>query len=158
MTSPIGTSGHAPRHGGRRRPRAGFTLVELLVVIFVIGTLVALVAPDVFRNVGTSKAVAARSQIEMFSAALDSYRLDNDVYPTSAQGLAALRREPLAEPRPRRWAGPYLRKDVPVDPWGRPYQYRYPGVANPSGFDLVSYGRDGKPGGTGEDRDLTSWE
>jgi general secretion pathway protein G len=141
----------------RRAPRAGFTLIELIVVIFVIGTLAALVAPDVFRNVGTSKSVAARSQIEMFSAALDAYRLDNDSYPSSAQGLAALRREPLAEPRPRQWTGPYLRKEVPPDPWGRPYVYRSPGVANPAGYDLMTYGRDGRPGGRGEDKDATNW-
>lgn len=137
--------------------RAGFTLVELLVVIFVIGTLAALVAPDIFRSVGTSKAVAARSQIEMFSAALDAYRLDNDAYPATTQGLAALRREPLGEPRPRQWAGPYLRKELPLDPWGRPYLYASPGTANPWAFDLLSYGRDGRPGGAGEDRDVTSW-
>jgi general secretion pathway protein G len=148
-----------PARPRRTRParRAGFTLVELLVVIFVIGTLAALVAPEIFRNVGTSKAVAARSQIEMFSASLDAYRLDNDAYPTTEQGLAALRREPSSGPRPRHWAGPYLRKDVPLDPWGRAYVYRSPGTANAWGFDLVSYGRDGRPGGAGEDRDLTSW-
>jgi general secretion pathway protein G len=141
----------------RSRARRGFTLIELLVVIFVIGTLAALVAPDIFRNVGTSKSVAARSQIEMFSAALDAYRLDNDNYPSSVQGLAALRREPLSEPRPRQWNGPYLRKEVPLDPWGRPYVYRSPGVANPQGYDLMTYGRDGRPGGQGEDKDATSW-
>jgi general secretion pathway protein G len=148
-----------PARPRRTRPvrRAGFTLVELLVVIFVIGTLAALVAPEIFRNVGTSKAVAARSQIEMFSASLDAYRLDNDAYPTTEQGLAALRREPSSGPRPRHWAGPYLRKEVPLDPWGRAYVYRSPGTANAWGFDLVSYGRDGRPGGAGEDRDLTSW-
>jgi general secretion pathway protein G len=145
-------------HRGARARRAGFTLIELLVVIFVIGMLAALVAPEIFRNVGTSKAVAARSQIEMFAASLDAYRLDNDAYPTTAQGLASLRREPVSDPRPRRWSGPYLRKEVPVDPWGRAYVYRSPGTANPWGFDLLSYGRDGRPGGEGEDRDVTSWQ
>ena len=145
----------------RRAPRAaprGFTLIELLVVIVVIGMLAALVAPNVFQHVGTSKEAAARSQIEMLGAALDAYRLDNDVYPTAAQGLEALRREPLAEPRPRNWRGPYLRKEVPVDPWGRPYVYRSPGVANPGAYDLLSYGRDGKENGDGEDADIRSWE
>ena len=141
-----------------RSPRAGFTLIELLVVIAVIGMLAALVAPDVFKHVGRSKAAAARSQVELLGAALDAYRLDNDVYPTEAQGLESLRRQPLAEPRPRNWRGPYLRKDVPQDPWGRPYAYRSPGVANPGGYDLVSYGRDGKEGGQGEDADIRSWE
>ena len=144
------------KSGARRS--AGFTLIELLVVIVVIGMLAALVAPNVFRHVGTSKEAAARSQIEMLGAALDAYRLDNDVYPTDAQGLAALRREPLAEPRPRNWRGPYLRKEVPVDPWGRAYVYKSPGVANPTSYDLVSYGRDGKENGDGEDADVRSWE
>jgi general secretion pathway protein G len=146
------------RENSGSRPRVGFTLIELLVVIVVIGMLAALVAPNVFRHVGTSKEAAARSQIEMLGAALDAYRLDNDVYPTEAQGLAALRREPLAEPRPRNWRGPYLRKEVPVDPWGRAYVYKSPGVANPTSYDLVSYGRDGKANGDGEDADIRSWE
>ncbi len=140
------------------RRRRGFTLMELLVVIVVIGVLAALVAPNVFNHVGTSKRVAARSQIESLGAALDAYRLDNDAYPTQAQGLEALRREPLAEPRPRNWRGPYLRKDVPQDPWGRPYVYRSPGTANPGAYDLLSLGRDGKEGGDGEDSDIRSWE
>jgi general secretion pathway protein G len=137
--------------------REGFTLIEILVVILVIGVLAALVAPNVFRHVGASKEAAARSQIEMLGAALDAYRLDNDVYPTAEQGLAALRRDPAAEPRPRDWRGPYLRKDVPMDPWGHAYTYRSPGTANPLGYDLVSYGRDGREGGEGEDRDWRSW-
>lgn len=136
----------------------GFTLIELMVVILVLGMLAALVAPNVFRNVGSAKAAAARSQIELLGTALDAYRLDNDRYPTTAQGLAALRREPLAEPRPRSWRGPYLRKEVPLDPWDRPYVYQSPGVANPWAYDLVSYGRDGVEGGEGEDADLRSWE
>lgn len=140
------------------RHRSGFTLIELLVVIVILGMLAALVAPNVFQHVGASKEAAARSQIEMLAAALDTYRLDNDVYPTNEQGLAALRREPLSEPRPREWRGPYLRKDVPLDPWGHPYVYRSPGVANPWGYDLASFGRDGREGGDGEDADVTSWQ
>jgi len=138
--------------------RGGFTLIEMLVVIVVIGALAALVAPNVFRHVSTAKEAAARSQIEMLGAALDAYRLDNDSYPETAQGLEALRREPLSSPRPRNWHGPYLRKDVPVDPWGRPYEYRGPGVVNPWSYDLWSYGRDGSEGGEGEDADVRSWE
>src|SRR3712207_4585045 len=129
-----------------RRLRPGFTLIELLVVIVVIGMLAALVAPNVFQHVGASKEAAARSQIALLGAALDAYRLDNDGYPTSEQGLEALRREPLADPRPRGWRGPYLRKEVPLDPWGRPFVYRSPGVATAWGYDLVSYGRDGAEG------------
>jgi general secretion pathway protein G len=140
-----------------RPPRAGFTLIELLVVIVVIGMLAALVAPDVFQHVGRSKGAAARSQIELLGAALDAYRLDNDAYPSGEQGLEALRREPLSEPRPRAWGGPYLRKDVPLDPWNRPYVYRSPAANGGWGYELVSYGRDGAEGGTGEDADVASW-
>jgi len=142
----------------RTRDRLGFTLIEILVVIIVLGVLAALVAPNVFSHVGTAKDVAARSQIELFGAALDAYRLDNDGYPSTTQGLEALRREPLSDPRPRNWRGPYLRKEIPLDPWGRPYEYRSPGVANPWAYDLVSYGRDGQEGGEGENADVRSWE
>ena len=145
-------------HLGRkaRFPRRGFTLIEILVVIVVIGVLAALVAPNVFRNVGQSKQTAARAQVEMLGSALDAFRLDNDVYPTTEQGLEALRREPLGEPRPRDWRGPYLRKDVPTDPWGRPYLYRSPSAADAWGYELASYGRDGREGGSGEDADIRS--
>lgn len=146
------------RRRRRTRTRSGFTLIELLVVILVIGMLASLVAPNVFRHVGASKEATARSQIEMLGAALDAYRLDNDTYPVGAQGIEALRREPLSEPRPRNWRGPYLRKDVPKDPWGNAYIYRFPGVANVGGYDLESLGRDGKPGGQGEDADVRGWE
>lgn len=141
---------------GRRAPRRGFTLIELLVVIVVIGVLASLVAPNVLRHVGTSKEVAARSQIELLAAALDAYRLDNDAYPTPSQGLEALRREPLSEPRPRQWRGPYLRKDVPADPWDRPYVYRSPAAGSADGYELLTLGRDGREGGTGEDADVAS--
>lgn len=145
-----------------RRPNGkvattGFTLLELLVVLAIIATLVAVVAPSIFRNVGDAKADAAKSQIEIFTLALDAYRLDNDAYPTSEQGLSALRVRPSAGAAPRNWRGPYLRKDVPVDPWGRPYIYVAPGLENPTSYDLYTLGRDGKPGGADEDADITSW-
>jgi general secretion pathway protein G len=148
-------------HRNRTRPaarRSGFTLIEMLVVVLMIGMLAALVAPSVFRNVGASKQAAARSQIELLGAALDAYRLDNDMYPTTAQGLESLRREPLSEPRPRNWRGPYVRKELPLDPWGRPYVYRSPGEANPWSYDLLSLGRDGREGGEDEDADIVSWQ
>jgi general secretion pathway protein G len=129
----------------------------MIVVIVVIAVLASLVGPMVFGNVTDAKIQAARTQIEMFGLALDAYRLDNDRYPTTEQGLAALRTEPTSDPAPRRWRGPYLRKEVPLDPWGRPYLYRAPGVANPTSYDLYSLGRDGQPGGDGEDADITSW-
>lgn len=140
-----------------RSSRAGFTLLELIVVIVVIAILAGLVGPMVFGNVSDARTQAARAQIEMFGLALDNYRLDNDSYPVTEQGLAALRSRPAAPPEPRRWRGPYLRKEVPNDPWDRPYVYRSPGTENPTGYDLFSLGRDGRPGGEGEDADITSW-
>ncbi len=136
--------------------RRGFTLIELLVVIVVISILAGLVGPMVFRNVGDAKVSAAKAQIEMLGLALDQYRLDNDYYPSTAQGLAALRQAPNGDPRARNWRGPYLRDDVPLDPWDRPYAYVSPGVSNPQRYDLSSYGRDGRPGGAGEDADIGS--
>jgi general secretion pathway protein G len=136
------------------RPRDGFTLIEILVVIAVISLLAALVAPNVLRHVGTAKDAAARSQMEMLGAALDAYRLDNGRYPSTAQGLEALWAEPTANPRPTNWRGPYLRKAVPMDPWDSPYVYVSPGDMNPSGYDLQSYGADGVEGGEGEDADV----
>ncbi len=141
----------------RRRSTPGFTLLELLVVIAVIATLVSIVAPSVFQNVGDAKANAARSQIEIFALALDSYRMHNDVYPTTEQGLEALRTLPTVGEPPRNWRGPYLRKVVPLDPWGRPYHYISPGRTNVESYDLYTLGRDGQPGGEGEDADITSW-
>ncbi|HEX6630796.1 MAG TPA: type II secretion system major pseudopilin GspG [Gemmatimonadaceae bacterium] len=139
------------------RRRRGFTLIEILVVIVVIAILATLVAPNVFRHVSSAKEATAKSQIETFGAALDAYRLDNGKYPTTEQGLAALWEAPTTEPAPN-WKSPYLRKPVPLDPWGHAYAYVSPGEVNPQGYDLVSYGADGQPGGEGEDADLTSWQ
>ena len=135
---------------------SGFTLIELLVVITVLAILASLVSPMVFRNVGDAKVTAARSQMEILGLALDSYRLDNDYYPSSSQGLAALIALPNGDPVPRNWRGPYLKRSVPNDPWGQPYMYRSPASesAGSEGYDLTSLGRDGQPGGTGEDADL----
>lgn len=148
-----------PIDGTRPDPaRWGFTLIEVMVVIVVIALLATLVAPNIFGNLRVAKDATARSQMEMISAALDSYRLDNGRYPSTLQGLEALWTEPTQEPRPTNWRGPYLRKRPPLDPWGNPYVYRYPGTENPHGFDLLTYGADGEQGGEGEDADLLSWE
>lgn len=132
---------------------SGFTLIELLIVMIIIGLLASLVAPRMFKQVGASKQKTARAQIELLGTALDAYRLDVGKYPTTEQGLKALRVKPQDSPN---WNGPYLPKDVPPDPWGRPYIYKSPGDHNP--YDLSSYGADGKPGGEGEDKDINSWE
>lgn len=136
----------------------GFTLIEILVTITVIAILAGLVSPMIFRNVGDAKVTAAGAQIETFGLALDTYYLHNDHYPSTAQGLDALVREPTGEPTARNWRGPYLKKGIPLDPWGNAYHYESPGSHNPSSYDLLSFGRDGKSGGDGEDADLNSWE
>ena len=135
-------------------PRIGFTLLEVVVVIIVLGLLAAIVAPQILGRVSDARTTAAQTQVELFGTALDSYRLDNGSYPTTEQGLAALRERPTRAPAPTNWRGPYLRKDVPVDPWGKPYLYRSPGERNATGYDLSSLGRDGKVGGEGEDKDV----
>ncbi len=145
---------HRQMHRGGARHAAGFTLIELIVVIVVLGLLAGLVAPQIFGRVSEAKAVTARSQLELIGAALDGYRLDTGTYPTTAQGLNALLTRPTESPVPSQWRGPYLRKQVPLDPWGRAYIYVYPGVRNPSGFDLSSLGRDGQVGGENEDADV----
>ena len=139
-----------------RRARTGFTLIEILVVIVVIAVLASLVAPNVFKHVGEAKNVTARSQIEMLGAALDGYRLDNGGYPSTTDGLAALWQAPA--PEMPGWKGPYLRKEVPLDPWGRSFIYKSPGDENPNGYDLLTYGSDGQPGGSQEAADIVSWK
>lgn len=129
----------------------GFTLLELLVVIVIIGLLAAYVGPKYFSQLGRSEVTVAKSQIEAFEKALDTYRLDLGRYPTTEEGLAALLVKPA---NAAKWNGPYLRKGVPNDPWGRPYQYHAPGTNKE--FDLLSYGRGGQPGGTGEDAGISN--
>jgi general secretion pathway protein G len=151
-SAPVSTFPARPAGG-----RAGFTLIEILVVIAVLAMLAALVAPNVFQHVGTARDATARSQIELLGAALDAYRLDNGRYPSTDQGLEALQSAPNVEPFPTNWRGPYLRKAVPADPWGNPYIYISPGEINPRGYDLLSLGADGQPGGEGDDADVVSW-
>ncbi len=137
------------RHGER-----GFTLVEILVVITIIGLIMALVGPRVLNYLTESKIKAAKIQIESLSSALDLYYLDAGRYPTSSEGLQALIRRPGSTDS---WSGPYLKGAVvPNDPWGHPYMYRSPGEHGP--YDIISYGADGQEGGTDAAADITSWD
>ena len=135
---------------GRRL--AGFTLLELLVVLVIIGLLAGYVGPKYFSQIGKSEAKVAKAQIQAFEKALAQYRLDTGRFPTTEQGLNVLVNKPANEPK---WDGPYLSKAVPPDPWGNPYAYRSP--SQHGDYEIVSLGRDGKPGGTGENADITSW-
>ena len=137
----------------RSTRQAGFTLLELLVVMVIIGLLAGFVAPRYFAQVGKSQVKAARAQIDALDKALEQYRIDIGHLPTSEQGLAALNAAPAGE---QNWAGPYLKKEVPLDPWGNAYLYAEPGTHN-NDYDLVSLGKDGRAGGTGEAADLGNW-
>jgi general secretion pathway protein G len=139
----------------RNKPRhtAGFTLMELLLVLMIIGMLAALVGPTLYQKIKPAKQSAARAQLTNFGTALDAFYMDVDRYPTSQEGLNALRERPEGADR---WNGPYLKKEVPVDPWGHPYVYRAPG--RNGGYEIVSFGGDGREGGDGDNADINSWE
>lgn len=132
--------------------RRGFTLVELLVVMVIIGLLATLVAPGLFKQLGKGQVSAAKAQIASLEQGLDKFRLDVGRYPTTQEGLSAL----VTNPGIENWDGPYVKTGTIIDPWKRPYQYQCPGTHGE--FDVFSYGRDGNPGGEGEDKDITSWE
>ncbi len=132
------------------RRQAGFTLIELMIVLFILGLLAALVAPRMMGRVGKAKQKTAQTQIQMLATALEMFYLDVGRYPTEDEGLKALYERPANLPA---WNGPYLEKGVPKDPWGHDYVYKCPGQHNP--YDIISYGADGAPGGEGENQDLT---
>ena len=137
----------------RRESERGVTLIEMLVVITIIGLIAGLVTVNVIRQGESAKRTAARAQISSFMNALGIYRLDTGSYPATSQGLQALRVKAGDLPN---WAGPYLPKDVPLDPWGRPYEYKYPGEHGDDP-DVISLGADGQPGGDGNNADIVSW-
>jgi general secretion pathway protein G len=141
----------------RAQRQGGFTLIEMIVVMIIIAVIAGLVGPRLFKNVARAKQSAGKAQIELIGIALDQYRLDNDMYPTTEQGLAALISQPTSPPIPENWDGPYLKKEVPLDPWGRDYYYESPGRMDAEGYDLYSFGRDGIEGGDDEDGDIVSW-
>jgi general secretion pathway protein G len=137
----------------RRSAEAGFTLIELLVVLVILVLLASLVAPRVIGYLGSSRTKAAKVQVQSLATALELFKVDTGRYPSTGEGLKALVEAPSGAAA---WNGPYLtKKDVPSDPWGRPYAYRSPGEHG--AFDIVSLGADNQPGGTGENEDIVSW-
>jgi general secretion pathway protein G len=137
----------------RGRQAAGFTLMELLLVLVIVGLLAAVVGPTLYQRIKPAKETAVRVQIENFATALDNFMVDLGRYPTMQEGLAVLRTQPG---NLEKWNGPYLKKEMPNDPWGTPYTYRTPGRSG--GYEIVSYGADGREGGEGENADINSWE
>ena len=136
------------------RRQRGFTLIELMVILVIIGTLAALIVPNVLDRADDARSTAARTDVANIMQALKLYRLDNQRYPSAEQGLQALVAKPSAGPIPGNWR-PYLEK-LPADPWGRPYQYLNPGIKGE--VDVMSFGADGKSGGEGKDADIGSWQ
>lgn len=132
----------------------GFTLLELLVVIAIIGLLASLVGPRLFGQISKSERETARAQIDSLGKALDAYRIDIGIYPTTEIGLTALVSKPAGDST--NWRGPYLQKAIPLDPWGKPYQYR--GAGEGRDYSLLSLGKDGRPGGDDDDADILSWK
>jgi len=137
----------------KRKSQRGITLIEMLVVVVIIGLFVGLVSINLFKKADDAKRTAARANISTFMQALGLYKLDIGAYPTTEQGLQALRVKPEDAAQ---WAGPYLKTDIPMDPWGRPYLYKYPGEHGDDP-DVISLGADGQPGGEGNNSDIVSW-
>jgi len=150
---PTRKSQHGTERARRITRAAGITLIELLVVVTIIAMFAALVGPRLFRQVGRSRVTAARAQINSFQTALGAYKLDTARFPTTEQGLEALRRQPEGVSR---WDGPYLPQEIPFDPWGNAFAYKFPGDHGDEP-DIVSLGANGEPDGEGEDADVVSW-
>lgn len=137
----------------KKNRNRGFTLMELLLVLVIIGLLAALVGPTLYQRIKPARQAVARAQIDHFSTALDGFFLDMSRYPSTQEGLKALRDKPEEAGK---WKGPYLKKEIPNDPWGNPYVYRTPGRSG--GYEIASYGEDGREGGEGDNADINSWE
>jgi general secretion pathway protein G len=154
-----GAKRRAQRAAGERSHKAGFTLIEIMAVVLIIGLLVGIVGYNVFSQVDTARVSATRTQIKQLEGALEFYRLDNARYPSTEQGIDALVRKPSGEPQPRNYRpeGYVHGGRVPEDSWGNPFQYQSPGTHNPYSFDLWSLGADGSPGGEGNDADVGNW-
>ena len=138
----------------RARSQAGITLIEMLVVVTIIALFAALVAPKMFNQADKAKVTAAKAQINSFSTALGAYKLDTSLFPSTEQGLDALRNKPQ---NLQQWQGPYLPQEIPLDPWRHPYIYKYPGEHGDEP-EIISYGADGQPGGEGINADIVSWK
>lgn len=132
---------------------SAFTLMELLIVLVILGLLAAFVAPSLYQRVKPAKQTLARSQMQSFMTALDNYFVDNHNYPSTMEGLQALRQPPHSA---KKWQGPYMNKEIPADPWGNAYIYRSPG--RNGGYEIISLGKDGVEGGENENQDIKSWE
>lgn len=136
-----------------KKNNKGFTLIEIMVVVIILGILTAIVAPNIIGRVGDAQVTAAKQTIRSIEGALRMYRLDNFNYPNTEQGIEALSKKPIGQ-NARNWKGPYLDR-IPEDPWGNKYLYTYPGLNGE--FDVYTYGRDGQPGGDGDDADIGNW-
>ena len=141
-----------------KQTQRGFTLIEIMVVVVILGILAALIIPRIMGRPEQARMVKAKSDIQSIQSALDLYKLDNGFYPSTEQGLQALVTKPNTDPTPSNWKeGGYL-QSIPVDSWNHPYQYLNPGLHNPTGIDIFSYGPTGKTGGTGENAEIGNWE
>ncbi|MCY4177833.1 MAG: type II secretion system major pseudopilin GspG [Endozoicomonadaceae bacterium] len=142
----------------RRKLQRGFTLIEIMIVVVILGILAALVIPNIMNRPDQAKMTATRSDVKAIASALELYRLDNGNYPSTEQGLEALVTKPEGEPEPTNWSDTGYLKRLPKDPWGRAYQYELPGIKNPNGFDLYSLGANGRQEGEGANATIGNWD